>query len=68
MLQDPPPTALLADLLDGGLKWSITVWGETAKLDRARDEAIAAVRDAIAKNGINGPSPVTTIRLLDRPA
>jgi small conductance mechanosensitive channel len=67
VLQDPRPTALLADMLDGGLKWSITVWGETGMLDRARDEAITAVRDAMVKNGINGPSPVTTIRLLDRP-
>jgi small conductance mechanosensitive channel len=68
VVQDPPPKALLIDMPDGGLKWSITVWFETANLDQARDEAIEAVRDAMAKNGIAGPTPVTTIRMLDRPA
>lgn len=66
VLKDPAPSALLADMADGGLKWAITVWGETSLLDRARDEAIAAVRDALAQAGIAGPSPVTTIRLLER--
>ncbi len=68
VLEEPAPSALLADMADGGLKWAITVWGETALLGRARDEAITAVRDALAHEGIAGPSPVTTIRLLDRPA
>jgi small conductance mechanosensitive channel len=68
VLKDPAPTALLTDMADGGLKWSITVWAETPMLDRTRDEAITAVRDALARDGIPRPTPVTTIRLLDRPA
>ena len=68
VLKDPAPTALLTDLADGGLKWSITVWSETPVLDRTRDEAISAVCDALARDKIPGPTPVTTIRMLDRPA
>lgn len=68
VLHDPRPTVLLVDMVEGGLKWSITVWGETTKLDRARDEAIRSVRDAMARGGITHPSPVTTVRLIDRPA
>jgi small conductance mechanosensitive channel len=65
VLKDPAPKVVLADLIDGGLKWSITVWAETRLLERARDEAITAVRDAVAREGIAGPLPVTTVRLLD---
>jgi small conductance mechanosensitive channel len=68
VLKDPPPAALLSDMAEGGLKWSITVWSETPTLPAARDQAITAVRDALARDGIPGPTPVTTIRLLDRPA
>jgi small conductance mechanosensitive channel len=68
VLKDPAPAALLSDMAEGGLKWSITVWSDTPALPQTRDEAIAAVRDALALDKIAGPSPVTTIRLLDRPA
>jgi small conductance mechanosensitive channel len=67
VLKDPPPEILLEDLLDGGLKWSITVWADTKALKRARDQAIAAVRDALSQERIGGSSVVTTVRLLDRP-
>jgi hypothetical protein len=53
-------------MAEGGLKWSITVWGETPTLPQTRDEAITAVRDALAHDRIPGPSPVTTIRVLER--
>ncbi len=66
VLKDPVPSALLSDMVDSGLKWSITVWGETSVLDQTRDQAITAVRDALTHDGIPRPSPVTTIRLLDR--
>jgi len=66
VLKDPPPAVLLADMAEGGLKWSITVWGETPTLPQTRDEAITAVRDALAHDRIPGPSPVTTIRVLER--
>jgi len=65
-LKEPRPEVLLADLADGGLKWSIKVWAETPLLNRARDEAIAAVRDALAQSGIGPPVQVTTVRLLDQ--
>jgi small conductance mechanosensitive channel len=65
-LKEPAPEVLLADLSDGGLKWSIKVWADTALLNRARDEAITAVRDALAQSGIGPPVPVTTVRLLDQ--
>jgi small conductance mechanosensitive channel len=67
VLEDPPPEVLLADLEGGGLKWSVTVWASTAQLKQARDQAIAAVRDALRDEKIAGPVPVTSIRLLDRP-
>jgi len=66
--KDPAPQALLVDLAEGGLKWSVTVWAETSRLPQARDQAIAAVRDALAREQIGRPVPVTTVRLLDRPA
>ena len=66
VLPDPPPEILLVDLLDGGLKWSITVWAETRALKPARDQAIAAVRDALRQERIGGAALVTTVRLLDR--
>ena len=66
VLKDPPPAVLLADMAEGGLKWSSTVWGETPTLPQTRDEAITAVRDALAHDRIPGPSPVTTIRVLER--
>jgi small conductance mechanosensitive channel len=66
-VREPAPVALLVDLSDGGLKWSITVWAETARLPKARDEAIAAVRDALRAERIGGPVPITTVRLLDAP-
>jgi small conductance mechanosensitive channel len=66
IVKAPAPVALLVDLADGGLKWSITVWAETTRLPKARDEAIAAVRDALRSERIGGPVPVTTVRLLDR--
>ena len=47
-----------------GLKLSITVWAETATLLQARDQAITAVRDALAHGKIGGPTQVTTVRLL----
>jgi len=65
---DPPPVVLLVDLAEGGLKWSIAVWAETAKLNPARDQAIAAVRDALRLEKITSPAPVTHVRMLDRPA
>lgn len=67
VLKDPVPVALLSDLADGGLKWAITVWAETKLLNQARDQTIAAVRDALARDRIGAPAPVTTVRLLDRP-
>jgi small conductance mechanosensitive channel len=66
-LKEPAPDVLLADLTGGGLKWQITVWAETKLLNRARDEAITAVRDALAHEGIGAPVQVTTVRLLDHP-
>jgi len=66
-VRDPAPVALLVDFAEGGLKWSITVWAETLLLPQARDEAIAAVRDALVKEKIGRPVPVTTVRLLDAP-
>jgi small conductance mechanosensitive channel len=66
VLADPSPEVLLVDLVDGGLKWSITVWAETPRLKQARDEAIAAVRDALRTERIGGAVPVTTVRLLER--
>jgi small conductance mechanosensitive channel len=66
VLKDPAPEVLLADLEGGGLKWSITVWAGTAQLKQARDQAIAAVRDALRAEKIAGPVPMTTIRMLDR--
>jgi small conductance mechanosensitive channel len=65
--KEPPPEVLLADLAEGGLKWSVTVWAETSHLKTARDQAIAAVRDALMAGKIDGPVPVTAVRLLDRP-
>ncbi|HET8946019.1 MAG TPA: mechanosensitive ion channel family protein, partial [Candidatus Polarisedimenticolia bacterium] len=67
VLRDPAPEVLLVDLADGGLKWSVTVWAETELLKQARDQAIAAVRDALRLEKIGGAVPVTTVRLLDRP-
>ena len=67
VLKDPAPVALLTDLADGGMKWAVTVWAETQRLNKARDQAIAAVRDALRGAGIGGPVPVTTVRLLERP-
>lgn len=64
VLREPVPEILVNDLVDGGLKWSITVWSETPALNRARDEAITAVRDALAHDQIGGPTQVTTVRLL----
>jgi small conductance mechanosensitive channel len=64
VLREPSPEILVDDLLDGGLRWSITVWAETPALKRARDEAITAVRDALAHDRIGGPKQVTTVRLL----
>ncbi len=49
------------------LVMGITVWAETALLKQARDQAIAAVRDALRLEMIGGAVPVTTVRLLDRP-
>jgi small conductance mechanosensitive channel len=66
VLKEPGPEVLLADLADGGLKWSIKVWAETKLLNRARDEAITAARDALAQAGIGAPVPVTTVRLLEQ--
>jgi small conductance mechanosensitive channel len=66
VLKEPAPSAVLADMTDGGLKWAITVWGQTPALGRIRDEAITAVRDALVHDGIPRPSPVTTIRVLER--
>jgi small conductance mechanosensitive channel len=68
VLKEPAPLALLVDMADGGLKWSVTVWAETALLPQARDQAIAAVRDALRAERIGAAVPVTTVRLLDRPA
>ena len=68
VVKEPAPAAVLADLLDAGLKWSITVWAETKQLNQARDQAIAAVRDALRDGKVGGPVHVTTVRLLDRPA
>ena len=68
VLREPAPDVLLSDLADGGLKWSITVWGETKQLKQARDQAIAAVRDAMRAEKIGAPVAVTTVRLLDRPS
>jgi small-conductance mechanosensitive channel len=68
VLKDPGPQTELTDMLADGLKWSITVWAETQQLGKARDQAIAAVRDALRLEKIGGPTPVTTVRLLDRPA
>jgi small conductance mechanosensitive channel len=68
VVKDPAPLALLVDLAEGGLKWSVTVWAETARLPQARDEAIAAVRDALRAERIVPPAPVTNVRMLDRPA
>jgi small-conductance mechanosensitive channel len=67
VLKEPPPEVLLADLAEGGLKWSVTVWTGTAQLKQARDQAIAAVRDALRDGKIDGPVPLTAVRLLDRP-
>ncbi len=64
VLREPVPEILVNDLFDGGLKWSITVWSQTPALNRARDEAITAVRDALAHDQIGGPTQVTTVRLL----
>jgi len=64
VLREPVPRILVHDLLDGGLKWSITVWAETPTLHQARDQAITAVRDALAHDQIGGPTQVTTVRLL----
>ena len=64
VLREPAPQILVNDLFDGGLKWSITVWSESPALNRARDEAITAVRDALAHDQIGGPTQVTTVRLL----
>ena len=64
--RDPAPLPLIVDVADGGLKWSITVWSETDRLPQARDEAIAAVRDALRAEKIGGAMPITTVRLLDR--
>lgn len=67
VVPDPPPVVLLVDLAEGGLKWSITVWAGTAALNPARDQAIAAVRDALRLEKITPPAPVTNVRMLDRP-
>jgi small-conductance mechanosensitive channel len=66
VLPDPAPAVLLVDLAEGGLKWSIMVWAETDRLNEARDQAIAAVRNALRVGKIGGAMPVTTVRLLDR--
>jgi len=66
VLKDPAPGIALADIDALSLKWGITVWAPTPKLGGARDQAIKAVRDAIAAGGIKGPTPVTTVRLLER--
>jgi small conductance mechanosensitive channel len=67
VLKDPPPVALIDDFVGGGLRWAITVWADTAKLNVARDQAIAAVQSALRIEKIGGPVPVTTVRLLDQP-
>jgi small conductance mechanosensitive channel len=64
VLPEPAPEILVDDLFDGGLKWSITIWAGTVALKRARDEAITAVRDALAHDQIGGPTQLTTVRLL----
>lgn len=66
VVEVPAPEALLVDLAEGGLKWSVTVWAETRQLPRARDQAIAAVRHALTTERVAGAAPITTVRLLDR--
>lgn len=66
VLKDPGPGIMLNDIDGVSLKWAITVWAQTPTLGGARDQAIRAVRDAIAAAGIKGPTPVTTVRVLER--
>lgn len=59
-----PPSCLLSELGDTGMKFSRTFWvSDPGEMDRARSEVMLALWDAFQREGIHVPYPVREIRI-----
>jgi small-conductance mechanosensitive channel len=60
-----PPTCLLADFTDAGMKFSLTFWiaDPDAGMDNVRSDIMLALWDAFKRESIQAPYPVREIRI-----
>lgn len=60
-----PPTCLLTDFTDAGMKFSLTFWiaDPDAGMDNVRSDVMLALWDALKRENIHAPYPVREIRI-----
>ncbi len=60
-----PPTCLLTDFTDAGMKFSLTFWiaDPDAGMDNVRSDIMLALWDAFKRENIQAPYPVREIRI-----
>ena len=60
-----PPTCLLSEFGDNGMKFALTFWiaDPDAGMDNVRSDVLLALWDAFGREGIHVPSPVRDVRI-----
>lgn len=63
-LESPPADVILMDLAGGNQNWSVQVWAKTTELGIVRENLASSVREALTREGIEGPRPMFDVNVV----